>query len=338
MLNSVTFVAGVFSGNLLQEASLAMQFWNEMIVNLIVIKRSKRFHEWFEFAMKGLRHGCNDGTSGSSFVCLLNSPNLWHRYATYSFRACINKLHRSMCVARTWKQPVNNVERYQMIVARLVSSDIWCCGLVMLFCQNLEWHWNLLPRHCNEHCLSAMWSLFSYAPSHLQCALYFMISWVDMCAPKNCATGKQSLKTAWRDFPDPTFKLSQQSQVLPICPWLLKGFPVLCQLLNYKPIQTLSRMKVFALIELSQEAVPSKSLSLVGPLPNWKSLSIWIKLSSYWPSLVSRPIRLQKVLKLLLAKPSTKSYQSVETIEVVCRVKHQSQSIWRDKSYLLCKA
>ena len=59
-----------------------------------------------------------------------------------------------MCFARKWKEPVNDLETYQMMAARPVSSDIWCCGLVMLFCQNLEWNWNLLPCHCNEHCIS----------------------------------------------------------------------------------------------------------------------------------------------------------------------------------------
>ena len=93
----------------------------------------------------------------------------------------------------------------------------------------------------------------------------------------------------------------------------------------YLPITTLRvsnplpavELQVFALIELSQEAVLNKSSSLVGPLPNWKSLSIWFKLSSCWPSLVSRPIHLRKVSKFLPAKPSFKTYPFAKGIEVV---------------------
>ena len=97
-----------------------------------------------------------------------------------------------------------------------------------------------------------------------------------------------------------------------------------------------------------------KSSSFVRPLhlfTNWKGLSIWIvwpslvskpihlqkEWSCRWPSLVTRPIHLLEVSRLF-AKPSSESYPPTEHIEVVCCVTYQSQSIWSDKSYLLCHA
>ena len=78
----------------------------------------------------------------------------------------------------------------------------------------------------------------------------------------------------------------------------------------YLPITTLRvsnplpavELQVFALIELSQEAVLNKSSSVVGPL------HIFVP--------IGRPTHLNQVVKLL-AKPRSKTYSSAESIEFV---------------------
>ena len=118
----------------------------------------------------------------------------------------LHEPHGSICVAKMWKEPVNDVETYPMIVARFVCSDIWCCGLVMLFCQNPEWNWNLLPRHCDEHCIDHLKNFWQRPISTSICVFFDQLSLhvrPENKAPNSLYGNKCHVDIDIRGFPDP---------------------------------------------------------------------------------------------------------------------------------------
>ena len=230
MFNSLTLVAGVFAGHKICGLNVVLR-WNGDVAGDAISK----WNDYEPYCYEALKEVpkvvcmktslaigllwsvcdmvCNDETSGS----LLLNVVFENTIQLILFAHVSVSRTDQMCIARKLKEPMNDLETYQMIVERPVCRDGWCCRLAMLFCQNLEWHWNLLPLQCNEHCLSHVkpFQLRPVSPS-MYTAFFDQLSW-HVCPDKLCTQNmkpQNSLKRPPRSY----LQAQPTNQVLPICP------------------------------------------------------------------------------------------------------------------------